>query len=89
MSTSLHAQGIRPPDERWQQMKAVYDACKAAGVVVPREVSEFFGGTAPDPSGVVIDLPKRDWQDDYRTGIDVDVADIPQDVKTIRFVVYW
>ncbi len=89
MSTSWRAQGIRLPDERWQQMKAVYDACTAAGIDVPDEVMRFFNYEGPDPAGVVIDIPSREWKSDYYSGTEVDVADIPDGVRTIRFVISW
>jgi len=48
--------GIRPPDEKWRQMKAVYDACIVASVEIPEEVIEFFDGEAPIAEGVLLDL---------------------------------
>ena len=32
MSTSIYVLFVKPPDERWQQMKTIYDTCTAAGV---------------------------------------------------------
>lgn len=87
MSTSWYVRGVRPPDERWRQMKVVYDACVAAGVDIPDTVAAFFDGDRPDPDGVVIDIPQREWRDQWRCGIEVDVADLPADVKTIRFII--
>lgn len=33
MSMSLNVMGFKPPDEKWKQMKAAYEACCAAGVL--------------------------------------------------------
>lgn len=85
----MYIKFVKPADERWQQMKAIYDACTAAGVEIPNEVSRFFNWDAPEPSGVITDGQAREWSDDSRSGLEVDVADIPPDVKTIRFVVSW
>lgn len=89
MSTSIYVLFVKPPDERWQQMKTIYDTCTAAGVPVPREVVSFFEGDTPDPSGVIVRGPSREWSDSYRSGLEIDVSDIPSDVKTVRFVVSW
>jgi hypothetical protein len=90
MSMSTHVTGFAPPDEQWQKMKAIWDACGAAQIPVPGEVEEFFGGEAPDPAGVEVDLPLREWQEDGASaGYELDVAAIPPQVKTIRFYNSW
>jgi hypothetical protein len=84
---STHVVGIRPPDERWRQMKSVWDACKEAGVPVPGEVQEFFDWMEPDPSGVEVplDTVARKWRAEMQDGFEIDVAAIPAGIKTIRF----
>ena len=56
MSMSTHIVGFRPPDEKWHQMKAIYDACTKAEVKIPDEVDEFFNFEPPDHQGVKVDL---------------------------------
>lgn len=89
MSMSTHVTGFVPPDEAWARMKAVWDACKAAGLPVPGEVEDFFEGGEPDPAGVSVDLPVREWSDDSRAGYEIDIAAIPPQVKVIRFWNSW
>lgn len=95
VSMSTHVAAIRPPDERWEQMKAVWDTCKAAGIQPPREVDAFFEGEDPDPAGVVIDLEVgsdgvREWTDEvHRQGIEVDLSALPSDVRVLRFYNSW
>jgi hypothetical protein len=91
VSMPVHVTGFSPPDETWSRMKAVWDACTEAGLAVPREVEEFFGGAAPDPAGVKVDLPARKWGNSEvaEEGCELDVADIPPHVKVIRFSVSW
>ena len=100
MGMSTHLVGIRDPDERWSQMKTIWDACKAAKVSVPEEVREFFAGV-PDPDGIVIDLsnpfdvaaPAREWVDPdpraSRQGLEINVSDIPPQVTVLRFYNSW
>lgn len=86
---STHVIGIRPPDEKWEQMKNVYDSCKAAGIPVPAEVDKFFDYQEPDPNGVIVDIPNDDWSDDCRSGLEVHLDKLPKDVKIIRFYNSW
>lgn len=89
MSMSTYVKGFTPPDETWQKMKAVWDACASAGLAPPGEVEEFFGGEPPDPAGVETDLPAREWHGDGEAGYEVDVAAIPARCTVIRFVNSW
>lgn len=89
MGMSTHVKGFVPPDERWQKMKAVLDACTAAGIEVPDEVDEFFGDGGPDPQGQEVDIPSRGWKTDHQQGIEIKTEDIPERVKVIRFYNSW
>ena len=59
MSMSAHVVGIRPPDEKWKKMKAVWDACTMANTSIPQEVRDFFGCEPPDKAGVVVEVGSR------------------------------
>ena len=88
---STHVVGIVPPDEDWRAQKAVWDACVAAGVEIPQRTLAFFDGETPDPSGVVYhDIRKREWLGGGTGhGYEVDLADGPKSVKTLRFYNSW
>lgn len=94
LSTTTYVYGIKPPDEKWRRMRAVWDACVEAGVGPPNEVEVFFGHEPPSATdGVVIDLEKigaaKLWQpggDSMKEGVEVLVDLVPQDVAIIRFV---
>lgn len=87
MSTSTHVMGFTPPDENWHKMKAVYDSCLEAGVPAPIEVDEFFDPDGPDEQGqeVNIDEAVEKYEDEYSTGLAVDLSKLPERVKYIRF----
>jgi hypothetical protein len=89
MSMSTHVTGFAPPDETWQKMKAVWDSCLTARIPVPDPVLEFFGGEQPDPSGVKISLPLREWHDEGGAGYELDVSAIPEQVQVLRFYNSW
>lgn len=88
---NIHVCGFKPPDEKWTKMKAVWDACKDAGVDPPKDVSAFFNHEEPDPAGVEIDekaLKKCgaavDFEGDMQEGFDIHVDKLPKDVKIVR-----
>lgn len=89
VSMETYVTGFAPPDHQWASMKAIWDACTAANVVAPDEVMDFFNGETPDPAGVKVELPLREWSDDSGGGYELDVAAIPKQVKTIRFQNTW
>jgi hypothetical protein len=90
MSMSKYVQGIREPDERWRQMKTVWDTCRAAGVAVPEEVERFFNWEPPDEAGIVVELDPhpsvKEWGDDHRDGFEVEIAKLPPNITKLRFV---
>ena len=91
MSMSTHIEGFRPPDDRWYQMQAIYDACTKAGIEIPEEVKSFFSGEPPDPAGIRVDLMlyRRQYTAEGSVGFELNVADIPEHVTVIRFYNSW
>lgn len=88
MSMSTHVVGCKPPDERWEQMKAIWDACASAQVDIPDEVEDFFEGTPPDVAGVRINLKNTpaavEWTGDMAGGWEIYIDKLPKDVKIVR-----
>jgi hypothetical protein len=91
MSMSTTVVGFRPPDEKWQKMKAAWDGCKQAGVEPPREVTKFFEDYDPDPKGVRVNINAAVviYKDDMEEGLEVDIRKLPKDVTIVRFVNSW
>jgi hypothetical protein len=93
MSMSTHVVGFAPPDETWLKMKSVWDACEAAGVTVPENVSKFFNYERPDAAGVCIELDHyktpheclKKYRADSQEGFEIDISKLPPQIKTIRF----
>ena len=81
--------GFAPPDDKWKQMKAVWDACELAGVSAPPEVIEFFDGEEPDEQGIEVNLEDHEcitkYNEESREGYEVEVKKIPANVQYIRF----
>lgn len=92
MSMSTCVMGFRPPDEKYEQMKEIWLACKKAKVEIPEEVSDFFEDMDPDDAGIKVGLSKeccREYSGDMEEGYEVDITKLPKDVKIIRFVNSW
>lgn len=93
MSMSTTVTGFRTPDDKWKKMKAVYDACEAANMECPPQVSEYFNDTSPDESGVEIDLWKhkavKEYRGDCGQGLEVELAKLPEGIQILRFTNEW
>lgn len=84
---------FKPPDEKWEQMKAVWDACEKAGIDPPDEVTDFFDGEPPDEEGVRSNGEEHEsveeWNDAHSSGYKVNVTKLPKDVRYIIFKNSW
>lgn len=96
MGMSTHVVGFRAVNDEWRRMKAVWDACRAARVPVPSEVSLFFGGSEPDPAGAEVDQAGlvrcgavRKWTEEGRSGFEVLVDKLPPGVTVVRVYNAW
>jgi len=91
MSHSAHISGFKPPDDEWQRMKAVFDACRNADIDVPSNVVKYFGYLDPDDAGVSVSQKEMEmiclskYQTDDVEGFEINVKLIPKDIKIIRF----
>lgn len=88
MGMTTHIVGYRPEDEKWHQMKAVWDACVKAGTDTPHEVVRFFDGMPPESKcGLEVDISNatREYQTRGVGGHEVDISKLPKDVSIIRF----
>lgn len=95
MGMSTHVYGIKPPDDTWRRMKAVYEACEDAGILPPPEVDQFFDHEKPDDKGVIVglDCPAHEavteYSDNSREGYEIDLSKLPKDIKIVRFLNSW
>lgn len=88
MSMSTHVVGFKPADERWHQMKAIWDSCEAAGIEPPESVSAFFDWSDPDPAGVEVAIERtpavQEYRADMREGFEINIKLLPPDVTIVR-----
>lgn len=91
MGMSTRVVGFRPPDDKWNKMRAIYIACVAADVEIPEQVMDFFNGEKPDPSGVEVNLDNilKGFKMDGAEGFELELAHVPFGVSAIRFFNSW
>ena len=78
--------GFREVTEEYRKKQAVYEACVAAGVGVPDEVSAFFLYQKPSGEGYETKLDhigEEDHEEDAFAVV-IDVSQIPEGVRKLR-----
>ncbi len=90
---STHVIGVRPPDEKWKEMKDIWDACEKGDISTPDEVLEFFNYEPPDKDGVLVDLDTEsgvvDWREDDSEGYQIEILKLPANIKFVRVYNAW
>lgn len=92
MGMSMHVVGFRPADDKWNKMKAAWDACEAAGLPIPEEVENYFEDEYPgDKPGMEVELGEavQELNREGEEGYQVDVTKLPDGVRFIRFYCSW
>lgn len=93
MGMSTHIKAITPPDETWEQIKAIYDAYKNANIEPPEKIKEFFNFVPPDDKGVVIDLFNHpaitSFEMDNIQGYDIQLDKLPSQTTILRVYNAW
>lgn len=85
MSLSSRVVGIKKPDEKFFKMKAVYDACNHANIVIPDEVYNYFGDEEPSCNGVVVEIPDSIITEITNLSFEIDLEKLDKDIKILRF----
>lgn len=98
MSMSMNVIGIAASTDRHEKMIAIVKACEAGGVTPPAQVLAYFAATTEEYDGVTSEnaeyelhreIPHREWKRDMSEGFEVDIAEMPPDVTTVRFYCSW
>jgi len=92
MGMSTHVVGFRPEDDEWKKMKKVWESCDAAGIRPPDEVMAFFEYEEPgDKPGQEVQLGNaaKEFADEYSTGFEIDLEQLPPGIRYLRFYNSW
>jgi hypothetical protein len=88
MSTSVKLLKSRHDLEYKKNLKVLV-ACQEAGVELPKEIDEYFGGDGVDNDPeypLVLDFKPRKYNAECADGYEIDVSKLPSGTKTIRFI---
>ncbi|MCK5603605.1 hypothetical protein KAR91_17095 [Candidatus Pacearchaeota archaeon] len=88
MGMSTRIEGYIKADEKWNALKKIWDDCEKAGVEVPQEVLGFFGHDHPrSKPGLEVGIASavEEINDECCQIWEVDISELPKDVKFIRF----
>jgi len=92
MGMSSSVAGIVPADDKFNEMKTIWEMCENSNVAIPQEVIDFFDGDRHDPAGVVVYLRSdlggavSEYNNDMQEGFEVDISRLDPKFKIIRFV---
>lgn len=90
MSMSTHVVFLRDKnDPKHQEKVRVLKACMEAGVELPQKINDYFDGSDDEDLPLEIEYEAREWEDSYRSGYEINIDEIPEGVKTIRFYDSW
>lgn len=93
MSMSMYVEGFRDMDGEFTRMMDMKDLCDSRGFSYPKEVIVYFGNNLSESKEYLakemlrVEIPNKEFDDESCNGncIEIQVKDIPKEVKTIRF----
>lgn len=78
---------LREADEFHKLKVDVLNACEKAGVAAPDEIEKYFLYESNTDAAleIQVDTSKYEWEDDDSSGFEIDIRELPEGVKKIRF----
>lgn len=95
MGMSTHVVAfVSDEDNTYQKHAAVLRACADAGISeLPKETAEYFGETYPEEylleERLQVKMPVHEYGDEWQSGFEIIVDEIPEGVHKIRFTNSW
>lgn len=93
MGMSTHIILFRSKNDRiYQKFLKILLSCKDAGIEPPKEVDDYFGGYGIDndpEAPLTIKFKPKEWRNNDSEGCEIDLEELPEGVKTIRFYNSW
>lgn len=92
MGMSSWVVGVRDMDGKFKEMLEMKRLCEEKGFSYPKEVEVYFGGLVRESEKCIfnemlsIKIPYKEYMDDGIGVFEVNVKDIPKEVKTIKFI---
>lgn len=93
MGIAINLIGIRDLDGKFQDMLDIKHLCEKNSIPYPNEVESYFKGLAYENECYLkqnletVEVSKKEFRSDNGEGFEIDVKDIPSEVKTLRFYI--
>lgn len=90
----MHVIGLKDPTPEYLSKLRAYQACRDAEVDPPKELSRYFEDMeSPEETGMEVEIGDlyddggavKEWQSEYREGLEVDLSKLPPGVTRVRF----
>ena len=91
METSVYGL-LDKTNERLMKIKKVINNCHDLDVDVPDQIKKELKDLGlseesfDNEKDIMIDLPSKEYKGEYEDGLEVNIEDIPENIKAIRFV---
>jgi hypothetical protein len=94
MSMSTYVYGVRDLDGMFAKMMRVKKVCDTAGISYPKEVTEYFKDPGENEETIRREMETLEikFERNSRNGeyiYEVQLEDLPKEVKAIRFINSW
>jgi hypothetical protein len=82
----MHVDFLRDgSDPEHQKRVSVLNVCLDAGIEPPEGIMDYFGDTYDPDYPLELGFIPREIDDENRSGFEIDIDEIPEGTKTIRF----
>lgn len=84
-------------NEELKKIQIIIDNCNDLRIPIPEKITEILMNdycglnefSFEKKGEIKVDIPYREYHNEYQEGLEIDVDKIPKKVKTIRFVNSW
>lgn len=80
---------INSNNETYVKYKKIWEQCVDAEISLPKEVKKYFEYCEESEDKLRLKLPIKEWSNEYSSGFELLVKDIPEGVEKIRFYNSW
>jgi len=89
-SVNLQVTALCKPDDQFQSMKKVWEACTEALLDVPDEVYEYFGEEGPgDDDMMAEDVELTEFSENMVDGWQINLSELPENAEILQIRVHY
>lgn len=89
MGRTVSVVGLREKDEKYNEYKRIWELCKKNDIAIPEKVGEYFDWCNDLEASLHVKIKCDVGHYPGKVHYDVDINDLPEGIKKIRFVESW